>query len=150
MRGYHEAAFILLTKAVEVNKNGFSSLFGLGIAQYHLKLHDKATETLQRAAVLYNKSFELQIYLGKSLKRTGKPDQAEVAFKRANELTEGKSAEVHWQLALLYSDQQRYREAADALELFLKNQPDARDAEKIRQTIKTLREKSVTQKASTR
>lgn len=150
MRGYHEAAFILLTKAIEVNKRGFSSLFGLGIAQYHLKQYDKATESLQSASGIYNKSYELQVYLGKSLRRTGKPDQAEIVFKRANELSQGKAPEVYWQLAALYSEQQRYSEAADALELFLKNQPDTRDAAKIKQSIKVLREKSGTQKVSTR
>lgn len=149
-RGYHEAGFILLTKAVEVNRSSFSSLAGLGIAQYHLKLYDKAVETLQRASTLYNKSVDVQVYLGKALRRTGKPGEAEAALKRANELSQGKSAEVHWQLAGLYSEQRRYKEAADALELFLKHQQDARDAAKIRETIKVLREKSGVAKAATR
>jgi tetratricopeptide (TPR) repeat protein len=147
-RGYHEAGYILLTKAIEVNRGSFSSLAGLGIAQYHLKLYDKAVETLQRAASIYNKSVDVQVYLGKGLRRMGKPAEAEVALKHANELSRGKSAEVYWQLAALYSEQQRYREAADALELFLKNQHDARDAAKIRETIRVLREKSGVAKAT--
>jgi Tfp pilus assembly protein PilF len=153
VRGHHQAAFVLLTKAVEVNKNGFPSMFGLGMALYHLGLYDKSVETLERAAGLYNSSSSLQVglqvYLGKALKRTGKPTQAETAFKRAKDLSEGKSAEVYWQLAGLYSEQQRYAEAADALELFLKYQRDTRDAEKIKESIKTLREKARTQKTQT-
>jgi len=149
-RGYHEAGFVLLTKAVEVNRSSFSSLTGLGIAQYHLKAYDKAVETLQRAAALYNKSVDVQVYLGKAFRRTGKLADAEAALKLAKELSNGKSAEVYWQLAALYSEQQRYKEAADALELFLKNQHDARDAAKIRETIRVLREKSGVAKASTR
>lgn len=150
VRGYHEAAFVLLTKAVEVNRSSFSSLIGLGISQYHLKLYDKSVESLQRAAAIYNKSVDVHVYLGKALRRTGKLAEAEVAFKRANELSQGKSAEIYWQLAALYSEQQRYGEAADALELFLKNQPKARDAAKIRESIKVLREKSGIIKANGR
>jgi regulator of sirC expression with transglutaminase-like and TPR domain len=51
---------------------------------------------------------------------------------------------VHWHLAGLYNDQKRYAEAAAALELFLKNKPDARDAEKIKQLIAQLKQKAVT------
>ncbi len=142
VRGYFEAAYILLTKATEVNSRSYSSTFGLGLAQYHLKRTDEAVETLQRAVTLFNKSINGYLWLGMALKRAGKLDQAEASFKRANELGKGKVADVHWQLAGLYGEQKRYREAADSLELFLKNRPDARDAEKIRQVIKQLREKA--------
>ena len=54
----------------------------------------------------------------------------------------GKTPEVHWQLAGLYRDQKRYKEAADELELFLKAEPKAADAVKIREMIKQLREKT--------
>jgi tetratricopeptide (TPR) repeat protein len=140
-RSYFEAALILLTKAVEVNPRGFSSVFGLGWTQYNLGLNDEAVVSLRRATTLYAKSADTYLWLGKALKRTSMLDQAEAAFKRANELTNGKVADVHWQMAGLYSAQKRYKEAADELELFLKTQPNAADAEKIRALIKQLREK---------
>jgi tetratricopeptide (TPR) repeat protein len=115
-----------------------------------LRLYDKSVATLQRAVAIYHKSVDVQVYLGKALRRTNKPAEAEAAFKHANELSGGKSAEVYWQLAGLYSEQQRYGEAADALELFLRNQPKSRDAAKIRETIKVLREKSGIVKATSR
>jgi hypothetical protein len=154
-RGHNEAAFILLTKAVEVNPRGFSSMYGLGLAQYNLKMNDKAVESLQRATNLYNKSGGAHMWLGMALRRVGKLDQAEVALKRANELGEKKAPEVHWQLAALYNDLKRYSESADALELFLKNQPPSNDpekakqAEKLRETIKQLRDKARTQTSGT-
>jgi tetratricopeptide (TPR) repeat protein len=82
------------------------------------------------------------LWLGKAFLQIGRLDQAEQSLKKANELFQGKSAEVHWQLARIYNEQKRYREAADELELFLKYQPDSRDAEKIKQVIKRLRQKS--------
>ena len=139
---YLQAGFALLTRAVEINSRGFSSVFGLGWTQYQLGLNAEAIESLRRASTLYGKSAEVYLWLGRALKRASTLDQAEAAFKRANELTSGKIAEVHWQLAGVYNDQKRFKEAADELELFLKFEPKAADAEKIKGLIKQLREKA--------
>lgn len=141
-RSYLEAGLVLLTKAVEVNPRSFSSMFGLGWTQYHLGMYPEAVDTLQRATNLYGKAADAHLWHGKALKRASKLELAEGAFKRANDLTSGKVAEVHWQLAGLYSDQKRYTEAADELETFLRLQPKSTDAEKIRALIKSLREKA--------
>jgi len=141
-RRYLEAAHVLLSKAVEINPNSFSSSFGLGFSQYHLGLVDQSIANLQRAVNNYNKSINGHLWLGIALKRAGRLDQAEDALKRANELSKGKEADVHWHLAQLYSNQKRYAEAASELELFLKTQPDARDAEKIKQLIVHLKDKA--------
>jgi tetratricopeptide (TPR) repeat protein len=146
-RSYLEAGLVLLTKASEVNPRGFSSAFGLGLVQYRLGLTKEAVENLRRATTLYGKAADAYLWLGKALKRESTLDQAEAAFKRANVLTNGKSAEVHWQTAGLYHDQKRYKEAADEFELFLKTQPKAADAEKIRALIRQLREKAAKQQS---
>ncbi|MCA1633293.1 MAG: carboxypeptidase regulatory-like domain-containing protein [Acidobacteria bacterium] len=139
---YFEAARVLLMKAVKVNPASFSSTFGLGFAQYHLGWTNEAVETLQRAVKLYGKSVNGHLWLGIALKKAGKLSEAEVSLNRANKVGDGKVAEVHLRLAELYSEQKRYKESADALELYLKNQKDARDAEKIRQLIAQLRQKA--------
>lgn len=144
-RSYLEAGLVLLSKACEVNPKGFSSAFGLGWVQYHLGLTNEAIENLRRATTLEGKAADAYLWLGKALKRTSTLDQAEAAFKRANELTKGKSADVHWQIAGLYHDQKRYKEAADEFELFLKTQPKSADAEKIKELIRQLREKAAKQ-----
>ncbi len=144
VRGYYRPAFVLLTKAVEVNPRSFSSNFGLGLAQYQLGQYGAAAESFRRAATLHDSSANVHLWLGKALQHLGNLDRAEAALKRANQLSGGTVAEIHWQLARIYNEQKRYREAADELELFLKYQPDSRDAEKIRQIIKQLREKHAT------
>jgi hypothetical protein len=141
-RSYLEAGLILLTKAVEVNPRGFPSLFGLGWTQYQLGLNAEAVETLTRAAAADGKAADAYLWLGKALRRAAMLDRAEAAFKRANDLTNGKKAEIHWQMAGLYGDQKRYKEAADELELFLKVESKAADAEKIKALIKQLRDKA--------
>lgn len=141
---YFEAARILLTKAIEVNPKSYSSMFGLGLAQYHQGNINEALQNLERAIGVYNKSTNGYLWLGIAQKRAGKLAQAEDSFKRANDLSKGKEPDVHWQLAGLYNEQKRYAEAAERLELFLKNKPDARDAEKIKQLIAQLRQKAAT------
>jgi Tfp pilus assembly protein PilF len=141
---YFEAARILLTKALEVNPRSFSSMFGLGFTQYHQGMIKEAVDNLERAVTVYNDSPNAFLWLGIAQKRVGKLVQAEVSLKRANELSKGKEADVHWQLGGLYNDQKRYAEAAAELELFLKNKPDARDAEKIKELIAQLKQKAAT------
>lgn len=142
-KSYFEAAYVLLSKAVEVNPNSFSSSFGLGFSQYHLGLVDQSIPNFQRAVSNYSKWFKGHLWLGIALKRAGKLEQAETSLKRADELSKGKEADVHWHLAQLYNDQKRYIEAASELELFLKDQPaDSPEAAKIRQMIAKLREKA--------
>lgn len=140
-RSYLEAGFVLLSKAVEINPRSASSQFGLGWTQYQLGLNKEAVESLKRAAALYGKAADIYLWLGRAHKRTSSLDQAEIAFKRANELSQGKVGEIHWNLAGLYNEQKRYKEAADEFELFLKAEPKAADAEKIRALIKQLRAK---------
>ena len=139
---YFEAARVLLTKSVGVNRSSFSSHFGLGFSQYHLGMNEPAVESLQRAVRLYDKSVNGHLWLGIALKKAGKLADAEAELLRAKKLGGGKVAQVHMRLAEIYSAQKRYREAADELELFLKAEREARDAEKIRQLIAQLREKA--------
>lgn len=141
-RSYYEAGIIILTKALEVNTRSASSVFGLGFIQYQLGMTKEAIENLRRSTELYGKYPDPYLWLGKALRRASTLDQAEEALKRAKMLSKGKVAEVHWQLACLYTDQKRYKEAADELELFLKAEPKAADAEKIREVIRQLRVKT--------
>jgi Tfp pilus assembly protein PilF len=73
-------------------------------------------------------------------------DQAEAAFIRARDLTHGKVAEIHRQLAALYIDLKRYREAADELEVALKADPKSADADKLKELVKELRDKAAAAK----
>ena len=59
------------------------------------------------------------------LRQTEKLDEAETYLKQADQLAGSKSPDAHWQLALLFNQLKRYKEAADELELFLKIQLEA-------------------------
>lgn len=137
-----EPAIPVLTKAIEVNRLAYQSLYLLSVAQFNLKQIPQAVESMRRAIPLNQKSATANLWLGMLLRQTSKLDEAETYLKKADQLAASKSAEAHWQLALLYNDLKRYKEAADELERFLKVQPDAKDAEMIRKVIQKLRDKS--------
>lgn len=143
VRGYYTPAFVLLTKAVEVNPRSFSSFYGLGLATYRLQQVDKAVENLRRATEIFSQSPHAYLWLGIALHQNKNLPQAETALVQANKLSKGESSEVHWQLARLYKEQSRFRESADELELFLKHKPDAKEKEKIKEMIATLRQKAI-------
>lgn len=141
-RNYWEAAKFLLERAVEVNPRAINSIFGLGWTQYQLGLNAQAVANMERAVSLNSNSADAFLWLGKAQMRLAAIDKAEVAFKRANELTKGKVPEIHKLLAKIYGDQKRYREAADELELYLKTQSDVKDDAEIQGLIKKFRAKA--------
>jgi tetratricopeptide (TPR) repeat protein len=136
----YEQAIPVLTKAIEVNRRSHQSLHLLSVAQYNLKQLPQAVDSMRRAIAINQRSVNANLWLGMLLRQTGKLDEAETYLKQADQLAESKLPEAHWQLALLFNQLKRYKEAADELELFLKIQPDAKDTALIKKLIQRLRE----------
>src|SRR5215212_1361467 len=144
--GVYEPAIPVLTKALEINSRAYASCFALGVAQYNLKQLQPAIESFRRAVLLNEKSINANLWLGIALRQTSRPVEAEAYLRRANELAESKLPDPHWQLALLFNQLKRFKEAADELEIFLKVQPDSRDVELVKKLIQRLRQQSVAEK----
>ncbi|MCB1023836.1 MAG: hypothetical protein KDB79_05590, partial [Acidobacteria bacterium] len=80
--------------------------------------------------------------LGMSLRKIQEFEKAEEAFLKAKELADGKSPDIHWNLALLYAHNlNRYKDAAKELELYLKAKPDIQNKEAIKKLIKEFKNK---------
>jgi Tfp pilus assembly protein PilF len=140
--GNYETARDVLTKAVEVNPRGHESFYALGVAQYHLRELSKAAEALHRATTLVPNSINSNFWLGIVLVREGNLDEAETYLKNAYKFGGKQIPDVHMYLAQVYSNTKRYSQAADELELFLTEAPDAEDAANIKRLITQLREKA--------
>ena len=138
---YLQAGLVLLTKATQVNPRSYSSMYGLGWTEYHLGMTKEAIDHLGQAIAIYGKAPNAFLLQGKAYRRAAMPDKAEEALKQADRLTNGKDADIHWQLAGVYNDQKRYGEAADQMELYLKHAPKGEDPAKIKDLIKRLRDK---------
>ncbi len=138
-----KAAQEILTKAVEVNPKDAGAFYLLGYCQYVLKQFDSAAKTLDQSVNWFSKSAPAYLLLGMSLRQIKRYEEAELRMKKAKELAKKKLPDVHWQLALLYGNNlKRFNEAADELELFLKVQPDSKDAESIKKLIQQFRNKA--------
>lgn len=130
-------------KAAETNPKSFSSKYGLASAQYKLDKKTEAVKTLEGAITLNAGSINSYFLLGKILRELKEFDKAEINLKKAKELSRNKLPDIHWELALLYyHNLQRYSEAADELELYLKANPAAENKTQITKLIKTFREKA--------
>lgn len=82
---------------------------------------------------------------GVLMKKTHKYDEAEKQLLKARELSKDTIAGVHWELATLYgNNMKRYADAAKELKLFLKAQPDSKDAESIKALIADFEAKAKT------
>ncbi len=135
-----QAGLILLTKATQVNPRSYSSMYGLGWTEFHLGMTKEAIDHLGQAIAIYGKAPNAFLLQGKAYRRMAMRDKAEEALKQADRLTNGKDADIHWELAGVYNEQKRYGEAADQMELYLKHAPKGEDPEKIKGLIKRLRD----------
>ena len=132
-----------LIHSIDVNQRSFSSFYSLAYAAYKLHRLPEATEAARGATILQPNSVNSQLLYGTLLRLTGNLDQALITLSRAEKLSkDAPVAEIHWQLALLYNKLNKYKEAADELERYLKIEPDAANKKEIRDLIQTLRSKS--------
>lgn len=135
-------AAIAAAKATEVNPKGFDSWYTLGYANYKLNSPVEAINALSSAVELNPNSVNALFVLGSSLRLSGKYVDAEEKLLKAKKLASAPIAEIHWQLALLYTNNlKKYPEAVKELELFLKANPKFEEAEKVKELIKKLKAK---------
>jgi tetratricopeptide (TPR) repeat protein len=134
--GYYEAAQILFAAAVEVNPRGHRSWYGLAFSLNAQHRRDEAYDAIKRSVELYDRSPEALLLYGILLKGRKDYVEAEKQLLKSIDTANGKIAAPHWYLALLYgNDLKRHNDAAKHLRLFLKLQPDSKDAESIKKKI---------------
>lgn len=138
-RQQFEEAQARFTKAVAVNNRCSNCWYGLAFAFYATDA-DKAVDAAKKAATLAPDSADIALLLGISLRKDKRYSEAEKALLKAKKLSNGKSADVYWNLALLYAHNlKKYRRAADELESYLKIKPDHPNAELLRKLVKQYR-----------
>lgn len=113
----------------------------LGCALFNKKSYTEAERYLMDALVLNPSSYRGHYYMGLTQLMLSRSDIAEQAFRRAIEVGSSQAGMAHYMLAGIYWSVKRYKEAAEELEAYLKLEPKAKDAEKIRMSIAELRSK---------
>jgi tetratricopeptide (TPR) repeat protein len=134
-------------RTVAVNERSFYGWYGLSYSNYALKQSEPAIEAGRKAVTLNANSADAHLILGISLRQAKQYQEAEKSLKQAEKSAQGKSPDVHWNLALLYGHNlNRYADAADQLEFYLKANPSNPNTEGVKKLIKQFREKSVSAK----
>ena len=140
-KGEFDKAVEALARVVHLSPDAPEPMLNYGIALYNQGKIPEA-ETQLRAAVKKNEhSFAAHHYLGMTLIRKKSYTDAETELRRAIELGGTKAGLAHYYLGGVYWQVGKLQQAADELETYLKLEPKAPQAEKIRGTIKELRAK---------
>ena len=142
--GRGDQAVETLKEAIRNDPENLTLRLKYGIALLNQKKYTAAETVLVQLANLkdYADSPAAGYYLGVALMNEQKIDAARSVFETVIKNGGDKMAMAHKYLGGIYWRNKQYREAADELEKYLKLEPKAADAEKIRSTIKELRHKT--------
>jgi tetratricopeptide (TPR) repeat protein len=137
----YEDAIKSFTSALSVSQRCFVCWHGLAFANFALKNWKVVIDNAEKAIELDKNSVSSLTMLGISQRALRQYEDAERSLLKAKKVDEGKTPEIYWNLALLYAyNLKKYQEAADALEIYLKANPDIPDTTNIKKVIKRLRE----------
>lgn len=128
-----------LIRAIDLNQRSYTSYYALGYACYQLNQIPQAVEAAKAATILKPASLDAQLLYGTVSRISGSYDAAEKILLKAKTLGDNKFAPVNWQLALVYNRLKRNKEAADELDSYLKNQPNAANKKDVQELIGKLR-----------
>lgn len=139
-QGKWEEARQHFKKAASINPKSANCWYGIAYTSYAVGLIDDAIDAAKKATAISPDSSDMALMLGISLRRAKQYAEAEAAMLKAKKLSDGRSPDVFWNLALLYAyNLKRYQLAADELENYLKVKPDHPDAEKLKKLIQQYR-----------
>jgi predicted Zn-dependent protease len=128
-----------LRSALKIKPDAVEPLMNLGIVLFRLKKFNDAEPVLRSALKIDEKSAIGHFYLGRLLTRLEHYDEAEKELNLAMSLSENKMIEVHRMLANVYLGKDDYKRAADELETYLRLNPTAQDADKLRAVLAQLK-----------
>lgn len=132
----------VLTTVVEVNPKGFAGWYGLGYSQFSLN-RPVCIDSMRKAVDIDSSSVNGWLVLGLAQRKATNYDEALKALLQAKKLDDSKTADISWNLALLYyHNLKKPMEAAAELEIYLKIAKDAKNKEQVKALIKKFRSES--------
>lgn len=132
-----DAAF---QSALKIDPDSFPALINRGIANVMMKKHAEAVPILSKALQKNDQSAVGHYFLGMALANLGLFDDAEKELLASLQLGKEEMKEAHRVLAIIYASRGAKKQAAAELEAYLKLAPDAPDAQKLKDTIRQLKE----------
>jgi Tfp pilus assembly protein PilF len=132
----------VLSKAVKLAAQDFQPRLNYGFALMNLRRFAEAEAQLRTAIGLNNAAPTAHMYLGIVLAIQRKLEEGEKELKIAIASRSSEVALAHRYLGGIFLEKHQYQLAAAELETYLKQAPNAADAEWLRQKIKELHNKS--------
>jgi tetratricopeptide (TPR) repeat protein len=126
---------------LKLTPNDAHAHLNLGIALFNQKKFEEAEVQLREASKINNADPVAHYYLGMTLLSTKRYPEAEKELELSIANGGDNLALAHKFLGGLYLSSKKNQQAADELEKYLKLDPKAPDAERIKGTIKDLRSK---------
>ena len=142
-QGRLQEAVSELHMAVRYDPTDFEARLSIGIAMLNQREVDNAQRELNEAAALNKTAVTPRYYLGIVFVQKKDMDRAQKEFETAKEMTGDKPFPLlRRYLGGVYAAKQMNKEAVSELELYIKQDPAARDGDRIKQTIADLKAKS--------
>jgi len=138
--GQFEEAATAFQSALAIDPDDFTARLGYGVALQSAQNFSESEEQLRKAIKRNETSATAHMYLGITLVRLKRYPDAQKELEHAVSLPGGEGlAQAHKYLGGIYWNSANYKRAADEMEKYLKLDPKAADAERIKNTIKDLR-----------
>jgi Flp pilus assembly protein TadD len=141
-KGQLDKAAEVLTKVLHLSPEAPEPSLNYGIVLLQQKKFAEAEMQLRDAVKKNEHAYTAHLYFGITLIYVKNYDEAENELRKAVTIGGTKASQAHYYLGGLYWQTGKHQQAADELETFLKLEPKAANAEKLRSTIKELRTKS--------
>ncbi len=144
-RKQYLAAAQAYLRAAEVNPKSSMSFYNAGLSFYLLgdKYYKSGLTVLGEAAKLAPASSAVHLLIGTMQRKQGDLVAAEATLLKAKKMATTKTPEIHKELAQLYENQKKYKEAADEFEQYAKaSKLSDEDEAKAKQVVARLRAKA--------
>lgn len=131
-------------RALHLNNKYSPALRGLGYCQIQQKQFQAAVSNLEKAFVLEPGAPLTLMLLGYANLSISRYEEAKQCLQQALKLGPESAARAHVYLAEVYAQEQKFKEAADAIRQYLKVKPAAADAARLKELEAQWRERSKT------
>lgn len=141
-KGELDKAEDVLMRVIRISPEAAEPSLNYGICLLQRKRFPEAETQLRDAMKKNEHAFTAHLYLGITLIHFKKYTEAESELRKSVALGGPKARTAHYYLGGLYWQTGSFQQAADELEMYLKLEPKAANAERVKNTIKELRGKS--------